>query len=419
MITILLFVLAVAPLHLPVASEAISQETRAVDNDKSIINEMNAIEIIGQNYPISLKEIAQMLNSQQPQINPAVINKVLTTLGCAAAHNVAHNSILTVIDYSLPSSEKRLWVFDLQQKKLLFYTYVSHGIKSGTLFSQFFSNKFDSKASSIGVYRTDESYYGREGLSLRLSGLETSFNDNATNRYIVMHGGWYMDEKFIKKYGRPGRSWGCPAVPLALYQQIINTIKQKSLLVVYFPSDDWLVKSKFLNCEYNFPAQKISRLLSEAKPVVSENEQRDTILFADLKQNNTFQEVDPVVVMSADNYAKNYHSPAPLGRMLRRQIDNEEYIALSPAEFNSLAMNSADNKEGISQLRFVVPQIIMAHGYYETQFKVVNMGRIKDIQFNPGNANQIQQVYSYVISFDAKPNVNLKSTDRFIRWVGL
>ena len=101
-----------------------------------------------------------------------------------------------------------------KEKKLLFHTYVSHGITSGTLLTNYFSNKYNSKASSIGVYKTEKAYYGREGLSLRLDGLDRSFNDNASNRSVVMHGGWYVDEHFIKKYGRPGRSWGCPALPL-------------------------------------------------------------------------------------------------------------------------------------------------------------------------------------------------------------
>ncbi len=102
---------------------------------------------------LSLPEIKEMLHQQAPELNPAVINKVLTTLKCANEHNVAHNDILTVIDYSLPSSDKRLWVFDLNQKKLRFYTYVSHGITSGALSSKYFSNKNNSKASSIGVFK--------------------------------------------------------------------------------------------------------------------------------------------------------------------------------------------------------------------------------------------------------------------------
>src|SRR3990167_3161690 len=146
----------------------------------------------------SLVEIVLMLKEQK-SLNSALVDKVLTTLVCSKMHHVDHNNILTIIDYSLPSSEKRLWIFDLKAKKLLFYTYVSHGITSGSLRSEYFSNKYNSRASSIGVFKTEQAYYGREGLSLKLEGLDRGFNDNAFNRYIVMHGGWYVNEPFIKK----------------------------------------------------------------------------------------------------------------------------------------------------------------------------------------------------------------------------
>jgi len=161
-----------------------------------------------------LYDIKALLQTQAPSLKPAVMNKVLASLACAQAFHINYNPILTVIDYEMPSNEKRMWIFDLTDLKLLHHTYVSHGITSGTLYTVYFSNQNNSKASSLGVYLTGPAYYGREGLSLRLKGLDNGFNDNAMRRYIVMHGGWYMDEKFIKKYGRPGRSWGCPSVPM-------------------------------------------------------------------------------------------------------------------------------------------------------------------------------------------------------------
>lgn len=369
-------------------------------------------------YPSSINEISNMLHKQAVNLNAPVINKVLTSLNCAKEHNVQHNNILTVIDYSLPSSEKRLWVFDLKEKKLLFYTYVSHGIKSGTLFSNYFSNKHDSKASSIGVYKTDQAYYGREGLSLRLSGLESNFNDNASNRAVVMHGGWYVEEPFIKKYGRAGRSWGCPALPLSLYQPIINTIKDNSLFVVYYPNDEWIVKSKFLNCGTNFPTQKLKSLLTEAKPFEEENLQRENILFADTNKYNKVAVDEPILVMAADKYERIYHNKPPLERMLRRQINKVEYIALSNTEFNSLVANSTHNKENLNNVNFVIPVLKMVHGYYETQMKIVNLGNIKEVRFNDESTKKIVQAKSYTVYFDAN-SINLKSTNRFIRWLGL
>lgn len=365
-----------------------------------------------------LSDIKEMLHQEAPNLREPVLNKVLTTLKCAMEYNIERNNILTIIDYSLPSNEKRLWVFDLKAKKLLFYTYVSHGIKSGTLLTNYFSNKFNSKASSIGVYKTEKAYYGREGLSLRLDGLDASFNDNASNRSVVMHGGWYVDEQFIKRYGRPGRSWGCPALPLDLYQSIINTIKDSSLLVAYYPSDAWFEKSKFLNCDRSKTATKPIVLHLENLSA-NNDEHREDVLFANTSGKVKQADDNPIVVMSADNYERIFHTKAPLGRMLRRQINHAEYIALSNTEFHDLAVRSnGSNKEALNAINFVVPVIIMVRGYYETQMKIVDMGKIKDIRFN-ADLSKNEPVTSYSVSFETRPSINLKSTNRFIRWLGL
>lgn len=378
----------------------------------SFVNEIPSI-------TMPLNEISIMLHQEAPSLNEPVINKVLTTLKCASEYNIDRNNMLTIIDYSLPSNEKRLWVFDLKEKKLLFYTYVSHGIKSGTLSTNYFSNKYNSKASSIGVYKTEKAYYGREGLSLRLDGLDRSFNDNASNRSVVMHGGWYMDEQFIKRYGRPGRSWGCPALPLSLYQPIINTIKDNSLLVAYYPSDIWFVKSRFLNCDKIKSTAKVNTLQTDAKKNMDDNEPRDDVLFANTTKNIKQADDNPIVVMSADNYERIFHTKAPLGRMLRRQINHAEYIALSNTEFHRLAVhNNVNDKEGLNAVYFVVPVIKMIRGYYETQMQIVNMGKIKDVHFN-ADLSKNEPVKNYSVIFESKSAINLKATNRFIRWLGL
>lgn len=388
-----------------------SWKEKIIEYNKSLVNEIPSV-------TMPLTEIKDMLHREASTLNEAVINKVLTTLKCATEYNVERNNILTIIDYSLPSNEKRLWVFDLKEMKLMFHTYVSHGITSGTLLTNFFSNKFNSKASSIGVYKTEKAYYGREGLSLRLDGLDRSFNDNASNRSVVMHGGWYVDEQFIKKYGRPGRSWGCPALPLSLYQPIINTIKDNSLLVAYYPSDTWFVKSKFLNCEKINTTSNANTLGTEVKNN-RDGEQREDVLFANTGKNIKNADDNPIVTMSADNYERIFHAKAPLGRMLRRQINNEEYIALSNKEFHSLAIHSKENdKEGLNTVYFVIPVIIMVRGYYETQMKIVDMGKIKNVRFN-ADSSKNEPVKSYSVSFETKPTINLNATNRFIRWLGL
>ncbi|MFC3909827.1 murein L,D-transpeptidase catalytic domain family protein [Legionella dresdenensis] len=360
-------------------------------------------------------DISAMLHEQGGNLSDAVINKVITTLKCTNQYNVNHNNILTVIDYSLPSREKRLWIFDLKQKKLLFHTYVSHGIKSGALLSSFFSNKYDSKASSIGVYKTEQTYYGRDGLSLRLSGLERGFNDNAMNRYIVMHGGWYVDEGFIKRYGRAGRSWGCPAVPEYLTKDIINTIKDHSLFVVYYPSDNWFAKSRFLNCNKLADNQNNNGLLSDPSTVAIE-EHRDYIVFTDMNKNSRREENESIIVMAADNYEQAFKRRAPLERMLRRQINHSEYIALSTVELEHLV---SANNDSLRDLHFVIPVIKLNRGYYETEMHFVPLGKIKEVRLNQPSSASENKPGNYTVLLEGKPVINLKSTNQFIRWLGL
>lgn len=361
----------------------------------------------------SLDEINQMLHQQAPDLNESVIQKTMATLTCTNQYNINHNQILTIIDYSLPSNKKRLWIFDLQQRKLLFHTYVSHGLKSGSLLTTYFSNKYDSKASSIGVYKTEQAYYGRDGLSLKLDGLEKGFNDNAYNRSVVMHGGWYVEENFIKKYGRAGRSWGCPAVPLNLTSSIIQTIKNQSLFIVYYPNDNWLGKSIFLHCS---SLSKTNATPIEGKPFINASEPRDEVLFAALHKKGNSEENEAVLTMRADHYQRIFHNPPPLTRMLRRQIEQNEYIALSQEEFKRVVNNdlSLADQHAREAIDLIVPQIKMVRGYNATLMKIVHLGKIKDIKENGTN-----NTLSYTIYFDSNAQLTLKPTNRFVRWLGL
>lgn len=164
-----------------------------------------------------------------------------------AQHNgLVHNDILTIIDYDQPSSAKRLWIFDMKEKTLLFHTYVSHGRGSGTLFAEDFSNQPQSYATSVGVYLTAETYRGKHGYSMRLDGLENGFNDNARKRYIVLHGADYAQPHVIKQTGRLGLSLGCPALDPRYAMPIINTIKSGSILVMYGTDPRWLRHSRYI-----------------------------------------------------------------------------------------------------------------------------------------------------------------------------
>ncbi|HWB26213.1 MAG TPA: murein L,D-transpeptidase catalytic domain family protein [Chitinophagaceae bacterium] len=155
--------------------------------------------------------------------------------------------ILSIVDFTLPSSVKRLFVIDLNNAALLFNTYVSHGRNSGKLMADEFSNAPNSFKSSLGFYVTSNTYKGKHGYSLRLEGEEQGINDNALNRGIVMHCANYVTENFIRQQGYIGRSEGCPAVPPNMYKPIINTIKDGSCLFMYSPDKYYISHSPILN----------------------------------------------------------------------------------------------------------------------------------------------------------------------------
>lgn len=187
------------------------------------------------------------ISSQAENISNNVLKLGLVAYINAREQGIAHKQLLTIIDYSKPSSERRLWVIDLKNAKVLFNTWVSHGKNSGKINATSFSNQLGSLKSSIGVFQTTSvPYTGSNGYSLRLVGLENGINDNAFDRAIVIHGAWYVHPDVVKKYGLLGRSWGCPAVSEDTVQPLINTIKDKTLVVVYYPDRNWLNNSTFL-----------------------------------------------------------------------------------------------------------------------------------------------------------------------------
>lgn len=155
-------------------------------------------------------------------------------------------NILTIIDYAKPSTEQRFFVLDIEKKVLLYETYVAHGMNTGNIFAEKFSNVVDSRKSSIGFFLTDETYTGSKGYSLRLNGLEKGINDNARKRAIVIHSAPYVDPSYIKSTGRLGRSWGCPALPESLTSVIIDTIKNGSVLFVNGNDSNYIKRSKFI-----------------------------------------------------------------------------------------------------------------------------------------------------------------------------
>jgi hypothetical protein len=159
---------------------------------------------------------------------------------------LTRDMIMTIADFSQPSTKKRLYVIDMDAKKILYHTYVAHGRNSGKEQAKFYSNKPSSYKSSPGFYVTENSYYGSNGYSLRLEGLERGINDNADRRAIVLHGADYVNENFIRQQGYIGRSQGCPAVPSQMAEPIINTIKNGTCLFIYTPVPSYAKNSKLI-----------------------------------------------------------------------------------------------------------------------------------------------------------------------------
>ena len=176
-----------------------------------------------------------------------VLELAVRAFQCGQTAGLFDRSLLTVIDYSLPSSVKRLWVIDLARKRILFHELVAHGEGSGDEYASEFSNEPGSRQTSLGVFRTEDVYSGGNGYSLRLAGLEPGVNDLAMERRIVMHGAGYVSDRAVNALGRLGRSWGCPALSYGVSRRVIDVIKEGSAVFAYYPDSRWLRQSRFLN----------------------------------------------------------------------------------------------------------------------------------------------------------------------------
>jgi len=195
------------------------------------------------NSPISFTQYVDNLYSDcelKDKLDFKVFNRAMTGYNSL---NLSNRKVITIIDFSKPSTEERMFIIDLENRKLLLQTLVAHGKNSGWNKATEFSNTSASLKSSIGFYITGETYFGKHGYSLRLNGIEKGINDNARNRAIVVHGADYVSYSFIKKYHRLGRSWGCLAVNSKLSKKIIDLIKNGSCLFVYADVKDYHTQS--------------------------------------------------------------------------------------------------------------------------------------------------------------------------------
>ena len=189
--------------------------------------------------------LAEALSQAAPAANPKVLALATRALQCVQRSMPANT--LSVIDYSLPSTTPRLWVFALgQQPRLLFHEWVAHGRNSGDNIPTRFSNVPGSLMSSLGTFVTDGTYHGHNGYSLRLKGIDGRFNDRAEERAIVIHGASYVNQAFARSQGRLGRSWGCPAVRAGVARRLIDAIADRSVVFAYYPDPGWLQASRLL-----------------------------------------------------------------------------------------------------------------------------------------------------------------------------
>lgn len=203
--------------------------------------------------------LAEVLARTAPRLDKKVLDLATRAMACSLRHSGAHrNATLSVIDYSRPSTEPRLWVFDLSRQRLLFEELVAHGRNSGDNHAARFSNVEGSYMSSLGAFETQESYVGQNGYSLRLRGLEQGFNDQARERAIVIHGAPYVSDELIRRQGRLGRSLGCPAVRTAVARPLIDAIRGGSFVFAYYPDQAWLKRSRLLGGDCGQTAEAVA-----------------------------------------------------------------------------------------------------------------------------------------------------------------
>jgi len=199
--------------------------------------------------PNTTEGMLEALSRAAPTLDPRVLDHAIQAMQCAVRHGSPAAERLAVIDYSLPSSEPRLWIFDLSRKRLLLEDLVAHGQESGENNATRFSNYEGSHQSSLGLFRTQESYYGTHGYSLRMDGLEPGVNDRARERALVIHAADYVDPTWIARQGRIGRSQGCPAVRPEVAKMVVDSLKGGQFMFSWYPDEEWLQTSAFLNCE--------------------------------------------------------------------------------------------------------------------------------------------------------------------------
>lgn len=200
------------------------------------------------NFEDSVKRLYDRIDLQTYNLDYDVFRKsMIGYFALRGEGKLGKKNLITIIDFTKPSTEKRFYTIDLDSKKVKFYSLVAHGRSTGENLAKTFSNQHHSNASSLGFYVTGETYVGSKGYSLRLDGQERKFNGNLRSRAVVIHSADYVSEEWIRKNGRIGRSQGCPALPKQINKAVINTIKNKTVIFAYYKEQKYLQSSAYLD----------------------------------------------------------------------------------------------------------------------------------------------------------------------------
>ena len=203
-------------------------------------------------------QVYHQLSFDRDTLDYEVLHKALKGYTYLKATNQLENPrFLSIIDFTKYCNDKRLWVVDLQERRIVHNELVAHGRRSGSSFANTFSNQHRSNKSSLGFYITGGTYYGRNGLSLKLNGIERRFNSNAFSRGIVIHGANYVSDHFVQRDERIGRSFGCPAVDARVNKQLVNTLKGGSCLFIYHSNGYYQSNSHLFNAELYLPLDEL------------------------------------------------------------------------------------------------------------------------------------------------------------------
>ncbi|HEX6893519.1 MAG TPA: murein L,D-transpeptidase catalytic domain family protein [Chryseolinea sp.] len=238
--------------HLPLAVT-----DNALTNNVTVVHHAKTIPALKDLSPTtfvdSLSRLYDAIDLQKYELSFEAFKYGMTGyLSLLREGKVNNKGLLTIIDFTKSSNSKRFYTIDLKNLAVKFHTYVSHGKNTGEVMAKSFSNTVHSNQSSLGFYVTAETYVGSKGYSLKLDGVEKGYNDKLRERAVVMHNADYVSEHWIRKYGRLGRSQGCPALPNEIGKKVIDTIKHHTVIFAYYNDSAYLSSSPYLNPENLF-----------------------------------------------------------------------------------------------------------------------------------------------------------------------